>query len=198
MILLQIFVFGAPGSEGPGSAWPIDVGYMGYVEHLLLFSLAYALWRMAFWRRSPVASEAAGGSRPLLVWAVLVFAVLLAAASAAIRVVYPIDQWVYLLGFVRVAFADLPRDLGFFILGLVAFRRQWVTGVSSRAGRCWPIVGVALASFWYAYTLGLDKILPMSELTFDIVRALCIGLVVAFRDKVNVHGRLAVALGKSQ
>ena len=203
-IPLEIFVFGAPGPNGAGKAWPIDVGYMWYVEHLLLFSLGYALWRAARGRRaSPIVSEA----RPPRVWAILVFAVLLAAVSAAVRIAYPIDRWVYLLGFIRVAFADLPRDLSFFVLRLVAYRRQWVTGISARAGRNWLVAGVALAAFWYAYELGLNSALPMSGVTFDIVRvlweailccALCIGLVVLFRVKVNAHGRLARALGQSQ
>jgi fucose 4-O-acetylase-like acetyltransferase len=204
MIPLEIFVFGAPGPNGAGKAWPIDVGYMWYVEHLLIFSLAYALWRKVLVRRAaPIESEA----RPPRVWAILVFAVLLAAVSAAVRIAYPIDQWVYLLGFVRVAFADLPRDLAFFVLGLVAYRGQWVTGISARAGRNWLVVGVALAASWYAYALSLYKVLPMSGLTFDIVRvlweaflccALSIGLVVLFREKVNAHGRFAGALGQSQ
>ncbi len=204
MIPLQIFVFGAPGSDGPGSAWPIDVGYMWYVEHLLIFSLAYALWRVIRGRRgAPIPTEA----HPLRVWSVLVFAVLLAAASAAIRIAYPIDRWVYLLGFFRVAFADVPRDLSFFVLGIVAFRRNWLKTVTAKAGRNWLVVGVALVAFWYAYALGLYKILPISGIGFDVVRvlweavlccALCIGLIVLFRERINVHGRLAVALGKSQ
>jgi fucose 4-O-acetylase-like acetyltransferase len=204
MIPLQIFVFGAPGSDGAGRAWPIDVGYMWYVEHLLLFSLAYALCRFVRGRGEGAIVSAA---RPLRVWAILVFAALLAVVSAAVRIAYPIDRWVYLFGFIRVAFADLPRDLSFFVLGLVAYRRQWVTGVSARAGRNWLIVGVSLAAAWYAYSLGLYRVLPLSGVAFDIVRvlweavlccALCIGLVVVFRERVNAHGRLAVALGKSQ
>ncbi len=204
MIPLEIFVFGAPGSDGPGSAWPIDVGYMWYVEHLLLFSLGYALWRAALGRRAAAAVPA---PRPLHVWHVLVFSAVLAPVLAVVRIPFPIDRWDYLLGFFRVAFADVPRDLSFFILGIVAFRKGWLKSVSAKAGRNWLLVGVGLAAFWYAYALGLYKLIPIEGTAFDVFRvtweavlcsALCIGLVVLFREKVNGHGALARALGKSQ
>ena len=203
MVPLQLFVFPAPGMSEPGSAWPIDVGYLWFLEHLLLFSLAYALWRALIGRRTAPAAE----PRSLRVWVVLVFAVFLAAASAAVRIISPIDQWTYLLGFFRVAFADLPRDLSFFVLGIVALRRDWLRSVSAKAGRNWLIVGVGLAAFWYAYELGLWKWIPMRGVVFDVVRplwetlfccAICIGLIALFREKVNAHGRLARTLGKSQ
>ncbi len=204
MVPLQLFVFAAAGSEGPGLAWPIDVGYMWYIEHLLLFSLGYAVWRMAWGGR---AAPGVSASRPLRAWHVLVFAVILAPVLALVRIPFPIDRWDYLLGFFRVAFADVPRDLSFFILGIVAFRREWVRSVSAKAGRNWLIVGLALAAFWYAYELGLYKLIPLEGAAFDVVRvtwesvfccAICIGLVVFFREKVNAHGRLARALGRSQ
>lgn len=204
MIPLQIFVFGAPGSDGPGSAWPIDVGYMWYVEHLLLFSLGYALWRAALGRRT---APTACASRPLRVWHVLVFSILLAPVLAVVRIPFPIDRWDYLLGFFRVAFADVPRDLAFFVLGIMAFRRDWLKTVTAKAGRNWLLVGVALAAFWYAYSMGLYRVIPLEGVAFDVIRvtweallcsSLSIGLVVLFRERVNAYGRLAVALGKSQ
>ncbi len=204
MIPLQLFVFPAPGMDKPGAAWPIDVGYMWYIEHLLLFSLGYAGWRMA-WRRR--ATSRVSASRPLRAWHVLVFSALLAPVLALIRIPFPIDRWNYLLGFFRVAFADVPRDLSFFVLGVMAYRRDWLKSVSAKAGRNWLLVGVALAAFWYAYSLGLYKLIPLEGAAFDAVRvtweaflcsSLCIGLVVLFREHVNWSGGLARALGKSQ
>jgi len=66
---------------------------------------------------------------------------------------------------------------------------------------------VGLAAFWYAYSMGLYRVIPLDGAAFDVVRvtweallcsSLCIGLIVLFRDRINVHGRLAVALGTSQ
>ncbi|MCX6099466.1 MAG: acyltransferase family protein [Candidatus Bipolaricaulota bacterium] len=204
MIPLEIFVFGAPGSNGAGKAWPIDVGYMWYVEHLLIFSLGYALWRAALGRRT---APTVCASRPLRVWHVLVFSLILAPVLAVVRIPFPIDRWDYLLGFFRVALADVPRDLAFFVLGIVAFRRNWLKTVTAKAGRNWLILGVGLAAFWYAYSMGLYRVIPLDGVAFDVVRvtweallcsSLSIGLIVLFRERINVHGRLAVALGKSQ
>ncbi len=45
-----------------------------------------------------------------------------------------IDEWVYIFGYIRIAFADVPRDLGLFIVGTLAYRHQWVTRFPSREG----------------------------------------------------------------
>lgn len=200
MVPLQLFVFGAPG--GGMKAWPIDVGYFWFLEHLLLFSACYAAWRAVLRRRGAERIE-----RPLRAWQVVVFSIVLAPILGLIRMPFPIDRWDYLLGFFRVMFADVPRDLAFFVLGIIAFRRKWFETVSARAGYAWLGVGVALAAFWYAFELGLYKVIPLQGTAFDVVRvsweaffcsAICIGLVVLFREKVTAHGRLAQALGKSQ
>jgi fucose 4-O-acetylase-like acetyltransferase len=202
MIPLQLFVFPAPGMSEPGAAWPIDVGYMWFLEHLLLFSLGYAVWRTALGRRS---AERAG--KPLRAWHVLLFSALLAPALALIRIPFPIDRWDFLFGFFRVALADVPRDLAFFVLGIVAYRRRWFEMVSARAGYAWLGIGAALAAFWYAYELGLYRVIPLEGTAFDVVRvtweaffcsSICIGLVILFRERVNWSGGLARALGRSQ
>lgn len=202
MIPLQLFVFPAPGTSEPGSVWPLDVGYLWFLQHLLLFSLGYAVWRTALGRREGEREE-----RPLRVWQVVVFSVALAPVLGVIRIPFPIDRWDYLLGFFRVMFADVPRDLAFFVLGIVAYRRKWFEAMPARAGYAWLGVGVALAAFWYAFALGLYRVLPLNGTAFDVVRvlweallcsSLCIGLVVAFRERVRFSGRLARALGRSQ
>jgi len=202
MVPLQIFVFGAPG--GGAKAWPIDVGHLWFLEHLLLFNLVYALWRGIRGSRTPaVLTEA----RPPRTWAILAFAVVLAPISGLIRIPFPVDRWVYLLGFFRVAFADVPRDLAFFVLGLVAYRRQWLSRFSSRAGQAWLAVAVLLAALIAVYDLGLYRVLPIGEPAWGTLYvfwesvfccAACVGLLVLFRDRMNTHGRLARALAKSQ
>jgi peptidoglycan/LPS O-acetylase OafA/YrhL len=202
MIPLQLFVFGAPG--GGAKAWPIDVGHLWFLEHLLLFSLAYALWRMLRGRRAPAPLAA---TRPPRTWAVVLFALVLALVSGLVRIAYPIDRWVYLLGFFRVAFADVPRDLSFFVLGLIAYRRQWLSTFTGHAGRAWLAAAAVLAALIAAYDLVLYDLFPIGEPAWGTVYvfweslfccAACIGLLVLFRDRVTMHGRLARALGKSQ
>jgi len=88
-------------------------------------------------------------------WTVVAFALVLGFVSGVVRIWYPVDDWSYILGFLKVAWADVPRDLSLFVLGAVAYRQQWVTrlphpvrhGVAG--GRAVP------AAACYAYDMGL-------------------------------------------
>jgi glucans biosynthesis protein C len=202
MIPLQVFVFKV---QPTGSSWPeINVGYLWFIEHLLIFSAGYALWRI-IWKGRPEKSQQQAklpGYR-----SILVFALLLAATSAVVRIWYPIDRWTNLLGFVRVAFADVPRDLSFFIIGAVAYRHQWFLRFPTKNGRVWLLIGLIAAVLWYVYILGLRAILPIGERAMFIIYpiweallccGMCIGLLVTFREKLDFHGSLAKALARSQ
>ncbi len=202
MVPMQLFVFVPKG--GHGSAWPIDVGHLWFLEHLLIFSVVYAAWRIVRRNRarpSPVRRDPPGLALTLL------FALGLAAVTGVVRIWHPIDRWVHILGFIQVAFADVPRDLGFYIVGIAAGRNDWFARYPSRAGRNWLLAGVALACLWSVYSLWLGNILALSAFANHIAYlmweellccGMCIGLLVLFRDRFNFTGRLARALGKSQ
>jgi fucose 4-O-acetylase-like acetyltransferase len=203
MIPLQILVFVPPGSSR-GSAWPIDVGHLWFLEHLLIFSAVYALWRMIRPAQTPAV---VGNANPPGYLAVLLSALAVAVASAVVRNWFPIDRWVYPLGFIRVAPADLPRDLSFYLIGVVAYRQGWVQRFPTKAGLVWLGVGVSAAVLFYAYDLGLNTVLPLRGLAWGIAYpiwesllccGMCIGLTVLFRERFNVQGRLGKALAQSQ
>jgi glucan biosynthesis protein C len=151
MIPMQLFVFPAPAGQSR-SAWPIDVGHMWFVEHLLIYSAAYALWCMIC---PGYATSGRRQTAPPGYLSILIFALGLAAVSGVVRIWSPIDKWVHLLGFVRVSFADVPRDLSFFIIGAAAYRHDWLSTFSRKAGLAWLLVGMGLAVLWYVYDLGL-------------------------------------------
>ncbi len=182
-----------------------NFAHLWYVEHLLIFSLCYALIR-AVRKRSPQENRAE--PRPLKHVAILVFALALAVVSAVVRRWYPIDRWVGFLGFIQVAFADVPRDLSFFILGTIAYRRQWFLGLSNRMGRIWLGVGLAAAVLWYAYSvarmLGLPRIdREVMGYIYPIWEALLccgmsIGLLILFRERLNFQGRWGKLMAENQ
>jgi len=188
-----------------GSNWPeMNFGHLWYVEHLLVFSLVYAGLRLV-WRRPP--GENSAVARPPGHPAIVLFALALALASATIRIWYPIDRWIGFLGFIQVAFADVPRDLSFFILGAIAYRRGWFLGLSKEIGRVWLLVGATLAVLWYAYTLGLRHVFPIGgpamSFAYPVWEALlccgiCIGLLILFRERLNYQGRLGKLLAENQ
>lgn len=197
MIPIQLFAFSAP-------AFPVDVGHLWFLEHLLIFSAGYVLWQ----RLRPGRPET-GQTQPGLPGypTILVCALALAAVTGVVRIWYPIDKWVYLLGFIRVAFADVPRDLGFFIIGVLAYDRQWFQRFPARDGYVWLGIGLALAAYWYVYALWLWQYLPTEGILMDAIRLLwemllcfgmCIGLTVLFRERLNVQGSLGKTLAQSQ
>jgi len=191
------------GWKGP--AWPeMNFGHLWYVEHLLIFSLCYAALR-AVWKRAPEANRTESNLPANLV--IVLFAVTLAFASGITRIWYPIDKWIGFLGFIQVAFADVPRDLGFFVLGALAYRRGWFLGLSDRTGKTWLLVGLTAAGLWYAYSLGLRRIFPIGHATMDIVYpvweallccGMCIGLLYLFRARLNWQGRWGRVMAESQ
>ncbi|MEN6337289.1 MAG: acyltransferase family protein [Phycisphaerales bacterium] len=179
--------------------------HLWYVEHLLIFSLCYAVLR-AVWKRPSQGNPAE--AKPLKHTAILVFALALAVASAVVRNWYPIDRWIGFLGFIQVAFADVPRDLSFFVLGAVAYRRQWFLGLSNEMGRTWLGIGLAAAVLWYAYALarmaGVPRINPeVMGVAYPIWESLlccgmCIGLLFLFREKLNIQSRWGKWMAESQ
>ena len=201
MLLARIFLFGERIAS-----WNdvFNAGHLWYLEHLLLFSLGYVLWRRLRGARGP----ADLGSRPLPRWpAYLTFTLAVAVCSAVVRIWSPIDRWFNLLGFFRVAFADVPRDLGFFIVGVLAWRRAWFERYPARAGFAWLAVGLAAAAAWYAYDLGFLPFFSLSDTVMGIVYplweivlclGLCIGLTVAFREAANFQGALGKWLANNQ
>ena len=197
ILLLQVFLIGPLDTGELGAPWPIDVLHLWFVQHLLLYSLSYALWRSL---RPRVTEPALRPTPPPSYGAVLAFAVSLALATAIVRTWYPIDHWVYVLGYVRIAPADVPRDLSLFVVGLVAYRHQWVTHFPTKAGRIWLAVGLALALLWYAYEIWFTDLVVLSDTAWGLLVplwesllccAMCIGLTILFRDKLNRQGRVA-------
>jgi surface polysaccharide O-acyltransferase-like enzyme len=201
MIPMKVFVF---GMSQPGFSWlEIDVGYLWFIEHLLIFSGGYALWRI--WKGQPGTPQKLANPPGYL--SILIFAILLAAASAVVRIWHPIDRWSNVLGFVKVAFADVPRDLSFFVIGAAACRHQWFLRFPAKAGWVWLAIGLIAAGLWYVYILGLRTLLPIGSGAMAILYPLweallccgmCIGLLVAFREKFDFQGALGKVLARSQ
>jgi glucans biosynthesis protein C len=204
IVALPFQVFAGATNGHLGSPWPIDVGHLWFLENLLILSGVYALWR-AF-RPKPTA-PAAEGTPPPRTGVILLFALGIAVASGIVRIWRPIDRWDYLLGFVKVAFADVPRDVAFFFVGILAFRGDWLRSFSTKAGYVWLAVGLGGAVLMYAYDLWLYRLVGPGGTTYDVLRLLwegvfvcgaCIGLTVLFREKLNVATRFSRALARGQ
>lgn len=192
------FGYGPRPALWTGPSWPdANFGHLWFVEHLLIFAVCYWLWRLM-----PFSGPKAAGapSRPPRSLAIVAFAVVLAAVTFVVRLWYPIDRWIALLGFIQVAFADVPRDLAFFVIGVVAYRRNWFSTMPEKAGMVWLVVGVAACVACYGL-FGAGHVFfkaggaTWGAFIYDLWEAflccgLCIGLTVVFRKRVNGQGRL--------
>lgn len=203
MVILQVFVFSPIDTGELGPVWPVDVIHFWFVQHLLLYTLGFALWRSL---RRGAAQSGVTPTNPPGHWTVLAFAAGLALVTAIVRTWYDTDEWVYLLGYIRIAPVDLPRDLGLFIIGSLAYRKDWVRRFSSRVGNFWLTMGVTLAVIWYVYDLWLVDLVVLSDAVWGLLMPLwesllccsmCIGLTVLFRDRINLRGPLARELALS-
>jgi glucan biosynthesis protein C len=203
MIILQVFVFGLLATGELGALWPINVVHFWFVQHLLLYSLGYVLWRNL---RGGAKQDANHPAKLPGYGTVIIFALCLSLATAIVRTWYDIDEWVYLFGYLRIAPADLPRDLGLFIIGTLAYRNDWVSRFPSRAGRVWLAVGLVMAILWYVYALWLKDVLVFNDVVWGFLIPLwesllccgmCIGLTILFRDKVNSQTPFSSEMAKS-
>jgi glucans biosynthesis protein C len=184
------YYFGCAARPGDwtGPAWPeMNFGHLWFIEHLLVFSGVYALWRHFRGQQPPADGSPVPGS-----FRIIVFTLSIAVVSIAVRLWYPIDRWSAFLGFIQVAFADVPRDLGWFVVGVIVARRNWLARFPARAGYAWFICGAVLAALYYV--LAYLKLFPYTVYVFwesFLCTGMCIGIPVVFRELLNRQGNVA-------
>jgi glucan biosynthesis protein C len=112
----------------------IGIGPLWFVVMLLLFDIGYAIWRAV---RGKCATGPESEPGPPSYPAIVAFVLALALSSYLIRIVWPLGT--YVLSFPTLAY--LPQYLSFFVLGTVAFRRDWLRTIPASMGK----VGLAMA-----------------------------------------------------
>ncbi|HLE73199.1 MAG TPA: acyltransferase family protein [Anaerolineales bacterium] len=116
----------------------IGGGPLWFISALLLFSVVYAIVRLLMSSRSakPAVETSFPGNG-----AIAVFAVMIALASFIVRLWFPSD-WVY--SPLAFQFADFPQYIALFIVGLVAYRQNWLVRLPERTGRVWLAIAAIL------------------------------------------------------
>jgi len=189
-------------------------GLMWFVEALLIFSLVYMLWRLATSGRSPAAPPSANQAQRGAPRAgapgngkLALFALGVGLVTFVVRLVFPVNYWLEPFHF---QLAQFPQYIAYFVVGLVAYRRDWFACTEVRQAKLWawvvaalivayPVIVVAggvLESGAGAFLGGLT----WQSLLYSVwEQFLCIGIVVAlgvwFRERFNHQGRLAANMG---
>ena len=118
-----------------------EIGHMWFVESLLVFCLIYALIRQ--WVQ-PV--NGAYYSKPTII-GLLVVALLMGVGSYFIRQISPQDHWIWPFGIIPLPMepAHYLQYVMMFVLGILAYRFQWLDKMSNRVGSMALHIGIALA-----------------------------------------------------
>jgi glucan biosynthesis protein C len=188
--------------------------HLWFLVHLLVYSLAYVLWRQGaqLIRRSSQSDQTGVQVRVPNHGMILAFVVFLTLVAYVVRIKYPIDRWVPVLIFPAEP-AHLPQYVSMFVLGILAYRGDWLRKLPTVTGMIWLAIGVLAAAGYYVYDLLLAKSLPeivaiggksWRSLVFCTWEALVcaglgVGLLVLFRERLNkAPGKVLAAVVSAQ
>ncbi|MBI9046160.1 MAG: acyltransferase family protein, partial [Anaerolineaceae bacterium] len=137
-LTLENFTQIAPELFGFGPLW--------FVAMLLIFSTGYALIRI-LWKKD---SNIRKNPSSIQYLGLGIFTVCLAAGSYFFRMLIPIGKTVW--GFPSLAY--LPQYLSFFILGIIAYRKDWLRKIPTAMGNAGFVS--ALVSGVFLFTLAFS------------------------------------------
>ncbi len=182
-------------SLGDGPLW--------FVGALLVFSVCYALWRFLA-RRAPALAQI-DSSAPGSV-TIALFALVLGLVTFLVRIGYPVG---WNLEPVHWQLAHLTQYIALYVVGIVAYRRNWFVGLGDGQGRAWLWVALALAPLFPAMLLAGGALegdltpfmggVHWQALAYSVWEqfmcvAMVVGLLVLFRNRLNHQGWLGRAM----
>jgi len=185
----------------------LDMGPLWFVVMLLVFSFGYAAWeRMTRNRTFPLMSTSAPGCR-----FIGIFIIALAGACYVMRMFIPIGKDV--IGFPTLSY--LPQYTSFFVLGVVASRRNWFQTLPNSMGVegfvAAVVAGVLLFPLAFSGKLFSLRLIPALANSmghghwrsavyalWDSIFAvgMCLALIVLFRRIFNGQGVFGRFLSK--
>jgi peptidoglycan/LPS O-acetylase OafA/YrhL len=206
----------------PGSYWQFYTSYLlslrgigqgpvWFIEALLFFVLFYTLWRLCstWWlrthpRKATPTRLITSARRHLYptTGAMLLYIVGLALLTFVVRIWFPFGWWFPPL---NLMVAEFPQYISMFILGLIAYRRGWLTSIPDEVGKRWFWVAIMDILFFVLLyvlnTIGGGSIdyflggLHWQALAYAFWEAImcvamCTCLLVFFRKHVNRPGRV--------
>jgi surface polysaccharide O-acyltransferase-like enzyme len=178
----------------------IGHGPLWFVEVLLIFSLVYVLWRITTRSRSaqPTVEAPFPANR-----AIALLAFLLGIAGFLVRLSFPMDG--YTFGPLNLQFGFFAQYIALFVLGLIAYRRNWLVGLPDSTGRFWLRIALLLILLWAPMMLTNGAV--DGDISFKgganwqaavyavwesfLCLSMCIGLIYAFRRHLNQTGKIS-------
>src|SRR5512143_1696925 len=184
----------------------LGAGPLWFIEVLLIFSVLYVLWRRLTPGRpdKPAAESRLPRNRTIAL-----FAILLGVAAFLVRIWLPLG-WNFAP--LNLQFPFFVQYIALFVVGLIAYRRNWLLNLPEKTGRLW--LGIAVVSIFLFWPLalsggalqqGLEPFrggLRWQALAYALWESLlgvsmCIGLVYAYRRFADSQGQLAGFLSRN-
>jgi glucan biosynthesis protein C len=185
----------------------IGTGPLWFVEALLIFAFCYAIWR-ALVRMT--ASSVESNARLPGSLTIAAFAAALGAVSFIVRIWLPVG-WAF--GPLNLQFPFFPQYICMFIVGIAAYRRNWLTRIPDSMGRLWLLMAAVMIAIIFPalFVLGgatKGNITPFigglhwqcfGYALWEQVTgvATIIALLFLFRKHLNHQGNLAQAASAS-
>lgn len=178
------------------AVWPdLKVAHLWFLQHLIAYSLIYALVRAVFRKRARAGTKPAFPKDP----AIVAFIGLTALLVFAVRIRWPLEHWDGFLGVIQAEYGNFPKYAVFFAAGLAAGRFGWLQTIPPRQGVRWLLIGIALfvaalaASGRWPFILARGgfswESLVWSAWDSAMTTALAVGLVGVFRAAVRSRRR---------
>lgn len=166
--------------------WPeMNFGHLWFVEHLLVYFTIYFIIRKLCFRDGFKVDN-----KNFKFLSIVIIGALISLLSSIVRIWYPIDKWIAILGFIQSEVAHLPQYIILFTTGIIAYRKNWFIKISKRTGYLALILGIAMAFIIYLHSFIPESIVKVLFLNWAIYESfmsvfLCWGLIVLFREKIN-------------
>jgi peptidoglycan/LPS O-acetylase OafA/YrhL len=184
----------------------LGVAQMWFVETLLIFSLFYVVWRLLTKSATTLGERESKAPSNL---AIAGFALVLGVLTFVVRIWLPVG-WEFDL--LSLQFPHFLQYIAFFVIGTVAYRRNWFSGLSDAQGKVWRrTILVLIVVFFVLFVTGgalegnLDPFmggLHWQSFAYAVWEqlmgiAMVVTLLVWFRKRLNRQGPLAKKLSAS-
>lgn len=173
------------------------VWHLWFLEQLLIFSGFYILWYKTRGGRQMITHKVAFPNNVT----VAIFTVILGLTMFVSRIVFPLNLW---LPFISLEPAHYPEYILLFIVGILAFKNDWLNTLPVATAKKWKTVTVVTIITLFPLFLIFRNSLIDGGLTLPnfllsfweaiVCVGMCISLVVLFRSRYNFQGKVAKAL----
>lgn len=201
---------GTRPADWPGPGWPErNLAHLWYVEHLMFYALCYGAYRRY------VAGPGAARRTPAPVpghGTILLFALTVSAATFLVRIRCPYNQVYKLLGFLQIDMSHYPQWMPFFVVGLAAYRYDWLHRARWSLGKPWLILAgllillnfataISPAVNWCFGSAAWSGWTPNSLYRSAWESFFCVGMTVGlitwFHEHMNFSGALSRTLAEN-